>query len=104
MLLEAQALLKKGEEQSVFNKVVAALSHSIRETDIKGWYKDHLVMGMIFTEVGAAEGKSITNALLAKVTHALGATLTIEQLKSVKLSFHIFPEHSDENSRCKRGL
>ena len=97
MLLEAQALLKKGEEQSVFNKVVTALSHSIRETDIKGWYKDHLVLGVIFTEVGAAEGKSITNALLAKVTHALGTTLTIEQLNSVKLSFHIFPEHSDEN-------
>ena len=97
MLLEAQALLKKGEEQSVFNKVVTTLSHSIRETDIKGWYKDHLVMGVIFTEVGAAEGKSITNALLAKVTHALGTTLTIEQLNSVKLSFHIFPEHSDEN-------
>jgi lipopolysaccharide/colanic/teichoic acid biosynthesis glycosyltransferase len=97
MLLEAQTLLKKGEEESVFNKVVTALSHSIRETDIKGWYKEHLVMGVIFTEVGCAEGKSITTALLAKVTHALGTTLTIEQINNVKLSFHIFPEHSDEN-------
>jgi lipopolysaccharide/colanic/teichoic acid biosynthesis glycosyltransferase len=95
MLLEACNLLKAGEEQEALDKVVAALSHSTRETDIKGWYKDDSVIGVIFTEVGAAEGKSIANALLTKVTNALCATLSIEQINEIKLSFHVFPEHSN---------
>ncbi len=97
MLLEACGLLKAGEEQETFDKVVAALSHSTRETDIKGWYKDDSVIGVIFTEVGAAEGKSIANALLTKVTNALCTTLSIEQINEIKLSFHVFPEHSNGN-------
>src|ERR1700733_13042025 len=59
MLLEARSLLRVGEEQGAFDKVVAALSHNTRETDIKGWYKDDSVIGVIFTEVGAADGKSV---------------------------------------------
>src|ERR1700722_19717350 len=97
MLLEAEGLLKPGEEQEAFDKVVTALSHSTRETDIKGWYKDHSVIGMIFTEVGEAEGKSIAKALLNKVTNALCATLSIEQINELRLSFHVFPDHSNEH-------
>src|ERR1700729_1247517 len=39
MLLEACGLLKTNPNQNSFAKVVAALSDSIRETDIKGWYE-----------------------------------------------------------------
>lgn len=95
MLLEASNLLKANGEHNAFSKMVAALLQSTRETDVKGWYKNHAVIGVIFTEVGDAEGKSITSALLAKVTYALGSTLTIEQINTVQISFHIFPEHSD---------
>jgi lipopolysaccharide/colanic/teichoic acid biosynthesis glycosyltransferase len=97
MLLESCTLLKAGEEQDTFHRVVGALSRSTRETDIKGWYKDHAVIGMIFTEVGEAEGKSIAKALLTKVTNALCMTLGVEQINEIKLSFHVFPEHSNEH-------
>src|ERR1700677_5072494 len=96
LLLESRNLLKAGENQHALDKVVAALAHSTRETDFKGWYKRDFVIGIIFTEVGAAEGNSIANALLKKVTNALGATLGIEQINELKLSFHVFPEHVAE--------
>jgi lipopolysaccharide/colanic/teichoic acid biosynthesis glycosyltransferase len=95
MLLDACGLLRADESRETFRKVISALSHSIRETDIQGWYKDDSVIGVIFTEVGAAEGKSVASALLTRVTGALCTTLSIEQIKEVKLSFHVFPEHSD---------
>jgi lipopolysaccharide/colanic/teichoic acid biosynthesis glycosyltransferase len=95
MLLDACGLLGADESRETFRKVITALSHSIRETDIQGWYKDDAVIGVIFTEVGAAEGKSVASALLTRVTGALCTTLSIEQIKEVKLSFHVFPEHSD---------
>ena len=51
MLLDACGLLKADESRETLHKVIAALSHSIRETDIKGWYKGDSVIGVIFTEV-----------------------------------------------------
>jgi lipopolysaccharide/colanic/teichoic acid biosynthesis glycosyltransferase len=97
MLLEARGLLKADETRDAFDKVVVALSHSTRETDIKGWYKHESVIGVIFTEIGAAEGKSVASALLTKVTNALCTALSIEQINEIKLSFHVFPEHSNEH-------
>ena len=97
MLLEAGSLLKADGSHDTFHKVITGLSHSIRETDIRGWYENDAVMGVIFTEVGEAEGKSVASALLTRVTNALCTTLSIEQINQVKLSFHVFPEHSNGN-------
>ena len=96
MLLEVCSLLKAGQSQDTLDKVVAALAHSSRETDLKGGYQHDSVIGIIFTEVGAAEGKSVANALLTKVTNALCGTLSIEQINELNLSFHVFPEQSSE--------
>ena len=96
MLLESSTLLKGGNNVETFDKVLYALSRSTRETDIKGWYKDGCVLGVIFTEIGAAEGKSVATALLMKVTNALCSTLGIEHINEIRLSFHVFPEYTSE--------
>lgn len=95
MLLQSDSLLTDGNEEDALEKILRALSHSIRETDITGWYKDQSVFGIIFTEVGPAEGKSVAHALLGKVSSALSDTLSIEQINLVSLSFHVFPEDWD---------
>jgi lipopolysaccharide/colanic/teichoic acid biosynthesis glycosyltransferase len=96
MLLESSTLLKGGNNLETLDKVLFALSRSTRETDIKGWYKEGCVLGVIFTEIGAAEGKSVANALLTKVINALCGTLGIEHINEIRLSFHVFPEYSSE--------
>jgi lipopolysaccharide/colanic/teichoic acid biosynthesis glycosyltransferase len=98
MLLQSDSLLKAADNDGAFEKVLNALSRSTRETDIKGWYEEGCVMGVIFTEIGAAEGKSVANALLNKVTSALCGTLSIEQINEVSLSFHVFPEDWDKQN------
>jgi lipopolysaccharide/colanic/teichoic acid biosynthesis glycosyltransferase len=92
MLLAAGGLLKPGNKGDAFGKVLYALSRSTRETDIKGWYKEGCVIGVIFTEIGAAEGRAVATALLNKVTNALCSVLSIEQINQVSLSFHVFPQ------------
>jgi lipopolysaccharide/colanic/teichoic acid biosynthesis glycosyltransferase len=96
MLLESSTLLRGGNQVETFDKVLYALSRSTRETDIKGWYKEGCVLGVIFTEIGAAEGKSVASALLTKVTNALCSTLGIEHINEIRLSFHVFPDYSSE--------
>jgi len=92
MLLDSRLLLKARGNGAQFEKVLCALTNSTRETDIKGWYEDGAVFGIIFTEIGAADGKSVTTALLNRVTSALCTTLSIEQINEIRLSFHVFPD------------
>jgi exopolysaccharide biosynthesis polyprenyl glycosylphosphotransferase len=98
MLLAAGTLLKPGDKGDAFDKVLYALSRSTRETDIKGWYKEGSVIGVIFTEIGTAEGRAVANALLGKVTNALCSVLSIEQINEVSLSFHVFPEDLEKQT------
>ncbi len=91
MLLDSGSLLRAGNKAAVFERLTFALSRSSRETDIKGWYTEGSVLGVIFTEIGD-EGRSVANALLAKVTNTLAGTLSIEQINEVNIAFHLFPD------------
>lgn len=97
MLLESSSLLKKGVRGAAFEQVLDALYHSTRETDIKGWYREGSVIGVIFTELGeSVAGCTVAHALLTKVTNALSRNLNIEQINRINLSFHVFPEEWDQ--------
>jgi len=97
MLLESANLLKAGNDPKSMERVLSALSKSTRETDIIGWYEEHFIIGVIFTEIGDAEGRSVASALLSKVPNALCSTLSIEQINEISLSFHVFPQDSQDN-------
>jgi len=92
MLLESATLLKSGSEESVAVKILFAVSQSTRETDIKGWHKDGNSIGVIFTEIGAAAGRAVAAALLSRITDALSSVLSIDEIKSIRISFRVFPE------------
>lgn len=94
MLLEPGTLLRNPAKRPVFNKVLAALSQSIRETDPRGWYEEGAVFGVIFTEVGEGGCGEMLKMLLAKVGNALQSALSLEQINEIRLSFHVFPEPS----------
>jgi exopolysaccharide biosynthesis polyprenyl glycosylphosphotransferase len=93
MLIESGALLKRADENSPVQALLHALSHSTRETDIKGWYKEDSVFGVIFTEIGDGDTNVITKVLLDKVTHTLCNTAGIDTLNEIRFSFHVYPEN-----------
>jgi len=98
MLLESSSLLRADNNASLLQKIVQTFAKSTRETDIKGWYQQGSVIGVIFTEIGSTEGSAITKALLTRVTQVLYGTLRIEQINEIKLSFHVFPEDPDNQA------
>jgi lipopolysaccharide/colanic/teichoic acid biosynthesis glycosyltransferase len=83
--------------ERVTTKLIPAVVQSTRTTDILGWYEDRKVMGVIFTEIGAADEKSAVNAISRKVTGGLYSALSIEDVNEIRLSFHVFPEDWDDN-------
>jgi exopolysaccharide biosynthesis polyprenyl glycosylphosphotransferase len=93
MLLESTHLLKADSGENTFDRVLAALRHSTRDTDITGWYKDESTIGVIFTELGAvADAHDVASALQKKITAALSIVLSTEQINDIRLTVRTFPD------------
>lgn len=91
VLVEAKRLLDERSGENVLGTVVHALSHSTRETDTVGWYKDGAALGIIFTEI-AADGNAVAEVLVGKVLKALSSHLAPAQVGEIGISSHVFPE------------
>jgi lipopolysaccharide/colanic/teichoic acid biosynthesis glycosyltransferase len=90
MLVESGSLLQDGNQTGATEQIQCALSRATRETDIKGWYRDGAVIGVIFTEIPLA-ATSVVKILSRKVKQALHAVLGL-QAGEVDLAFHVFPD------------
>jgi lipopolysaccharide/colanic/teichoic acid biosynthesis glycosyltransferase len=95
MLLDTGSLLK-ATNAPVLTNLLSAITQSTRDTDLKGWYKQGSVIGVIFTEISGAEDKSIVQALSTKLMDALYGSLSIREMNEIRLSFHVFPEDWDD--------
>jgi lipopolysaccharide/colanic/teichoic acid biosynthesis glycosyltransferase len=92
MLVDAGPLLQPDRREGTLEQISAALSSSTRETDIRGWYREDSVLGVILTEFGSAEMCSALNAIFCKVNSAMRANLGTGQMNEIHISFHVFPD------------
>ena len=92
MLVDAGELLRTDRREVALEQMTAALSLSIRETDIRGWYREDSVVGVILTEFGSADMRSALDTVFCKVNSALRANLGTGQMNEIHISFHVFPD------------
>jgi lipopolysaccharide/colanic/teichoic acid biosynthesis glycosyltransferase len=97
MLLDVSQLLASDGNGTKLENILSALSLSIRETDISGWYKNNHVFGIVFNEIGTGPRKAIVSSMLARVNGILYSALTFEDFNHVSISHHIFPEEWDHD-------
>jgi lipopolysaccharide/colanic/teichoic acid biosynthesis glycosyltransferase len=96
MLLDVSSVLIDKREKTL-DKILSALSLSIRETDVAGWHKNDTVIGIMFTEIANDARKSIVSTMLLRVNGVLYSNLTFEQFNQISISHHIFPEEWDHD-------
>lgn len=97
MVLDGEELFQEGEG-TIVNSIVSAISSSTRETDTLGWYEHGAKLGILFAEIGTAEGTAIAK-VVERVTLALRRHLTAEDFKRLNISFRVYPDYSSDNSR-----
>jgi hypothetical protein len=95
MLIEGGDLLN-GVRTPALKKLLALINRSTRDTDLKGWYKNGSVIGVIFTELGTARDNTIVQALSNKLTDSLYDNLSMPDFNQIRLSFQLFPEEREE--------
>lgn len=97
MLLDVASFLADDKDGKRLNTLLSALSVSIREIDILGWYSKQSIIGIVFTELSSDTRKSIESALYSKITGALYKALPFEQFSQLSISQYIFPEEWDHD-------
>lgn len=82
----------------ILSHILGALALTTRETDVTGWYKQDVMVGVMFTDIGLDDRASILGTLITRVSETLRRQLTLEQFNGVSISFHLYPEEWDHDS------
>lgn len=96
MLLEAEEVFQTERGQGVLPNLLSCVSKSVRQTDIVGWFKENLIVGVIYTEVGSPANATYPATILERVVAALRQNLRQEEVDSIGISLHMFPDKWDE--------
>jgi exopolysaccharide biosynthesis polyprenyl glycosylphosphotransferase len=100
MLLDAGHCLPsdRNGHGRVLGKILSALSFATRETDVTGWYKNHSIVGVMFTDVSADDRESILGTMMSRVSETLRNNLSLEKFSQISLSMHVFPEEWNQEN------
>jgi lipopolysaccharide/colanic/teichoic acid biosynthesis glycosyltransferase len=98
MLIEAGCEQRSDPKASALDQIVSAMLITTRETDLVGWYKDRLKVGVMFTGLIAQNKAMVLSTILSRVSVALRDRLTSDQFSKITLSFHFFPDAWDDDS------
>ncbi len=95
MLLDAN--LENGAAAGILKQASEIAMVTKRETDLIGWYKEDVILGIIFTAVNVEREVPITDTLRNKIETALIKHLGREKAAKISISMHIFPETWDKD-------
>jgi exopolysaccharide biosynthesis polyprenyl glycosylphosphotransferase len=98
MLLDGGDCLPSDRNGRVLSRILSALSLSTRETDVTGWYKNHSIVGVMFTDISADERESILGTMMSRVSETLRNNLNDDKFQQISISMHVFPEEWDQES------
>ena len=78
-----------------------AFATCVRETDVRGWYRQESIMGILFTEIESAL-PSVRDSLFRRVMAHLVSQAGPSVLFKVKVTFHIYPEGKVHDDTVER--
>lgn len=82
-------------DRNILKQALSVLSSTTRESDLIGWYRESVTLGIIFTEMTEGEKSAIAETLLQKVESALLEALGADTVSKISISMHVFPEDWD---------
>ncbi len=81
--------LKKSH--TMLKKLQKVISSGFRETDIRGWYKQESIIGIIFTELHSFEPDT-REAIFSKTLAVLNSQIDPDELQRIYMTFHEYPK------------
>jgi len=96
MLLDMGQRSTASDSRTCLQRMLSVMPGITRETDIAGWYKENLVVGVMFTEITFDDHNSIPPTMLSRVHEMLKRTLSTQQLLQLRIEFQLLPEPKND--------
>jgi exopolysaccharide biosynthesis polyprenyl glycosylphosphotransferase len=87
ILVNIGSSLPSGKSLTMLANIARALSVSVTDTDVIGWYRSNHVIAVMFTEIAPDEKNAVLTTLLDRVICALR-----DQLSEIGISAHLYPD------------
>ena len=91
MTMDISRLNGNGSRGETIDRLKSRIIDLTRETDIKGWYADHTVIGIIFTEIDVDDTTSVTETISRRVKNNLFDIVDANYLDDISISLQWFP-------------
>jgi exopolysaccharide biosynthesis polyprenyl glycosylphosphotransferase len=94
LLFDLTAFEDVSEIDRVARSITERLAHLTRQTDVKGWYTDHAVVGVLFTELAGKlkNAKKTPLQIVNKCCSNLNSWLGVERYSKIEITWQVFPE------------
>jgi lipopolysaccharide/colanic/teichoic acid biosynthesis glycosyltransferase len=92
MLLDLQKIMVNGSTGRVAEGVWASVCSASRESDIRGWYLQGAILGIIFVEVRQEGPISVSDVIYAKVIAALSKRLEADEINQIEIRMYLQPD------------
>jgi exopolysaccharide biosynthesis polyprenyl glycosylphosphotransferase len=103
LLLLDVADSEAGQRNQILDACVTAINTARRETDPAGWYRQNLVLGVIFTELPAGQEAAAKDTLVDRVRQSLALNLSAAELRKVRVSAHTFSDELNDGDSDNHG-
>ena len=92
MLLDLRKVLVNGNSGKVIENVWTSVCTASRDSDIRGWYLQGAVLGVIFVEVTSEGPVPVSDIIRAKVTSALSSRLAKSEVDRIDIRMYLQPD------------
>src|ERR1019366_10139968 len=96
LLLDVEDATSIEHRAEIVSGIIKAADAVRRDTDPAGWYKRNSILGIIFKELGALDDTETINRLVNRTREALHIYLSIEDIKHVQVTAHLFTDELKE--------
>jgi hypothetical protein len=83
--------LKESRITGLLNKLQKVFLSDFRDSDIRGWYKQDSIIGIIFTDLNSF-GHDTRAAIFGKTLAALNSQIDPDELRKIYVTFHSYPK------------
>lgn len=91
-LVDLQKALKNDSTDQLIHKVWSSLCSASRDSDIRGWYVQGAVLGIIFVEIESGGPSSVSEIIRSRVTSALLKNLKREVVDLIGITMVLQPD------------
>ncbi len=104
LLLNTKGLANVMSHAHFLMSLEPALAAATRETDIKGWYEEGFILGVLFTELGKHDLNAAKDRIFEKVHRELLKVVGEDRIHLLELSFVLYPEAQETEKQCSYDL